>query len=403
MTVETELKLRIAPEQLVKLKRSPLLKAHQLTRPVTRRLYNTYFDTPKLELNQSCMALRLRRSGKQWLQTLKGGGGVQGGLHRRNEWEVPVSGPALDFSLPQVAEWKELLPKKLRKQLQPVFVTDFSRNSRLIDWQGAHIELCMDQGEVSTEHARAPLCELELELKSGAPAQLFGFALAILDIVPFELEAVSKAEQGYRLSGGYTEQAVKASAMKLGKHENLSASLQTLIWAVLQQLQRNVRGASGSDSVEYIHQMRVAIRRMRVLLRMAESVCADEQLTGFKQEFAALGILLGKIREWDVFFAQTVQPMSVRMQDDKSLRALQIVCEQLRAAAYGALCNDTQSRVLQRLMLRFSIWMNGAYWQTHELDGLNVRNFAESYLSRLARRFEQTGEHLASFQAICIW
>jgi len=114
MAVETELKLRITLEQLAKPKRHPLLKAYQLTRPVTRRLYNIYLDTPKLELHQSGMALRLRRSGRQWLQTLKGGGSVQGGLHQRNEWEMPVSGPALDFSLPLVEAWKEVLPKHLR-------------------------------------------------------------------------------------------------------------------------------------------------------------------------------------------------------------------------------------------------------------------------------------------------
>jgi inorganic triphosphatase YgiF len=157
MPVETELKLRIAAEQLAKLKRHPLLKKNQLTRPITRRLYNIYFDTPKLALHQSEMALRLRRSGQQWLQTLKGGGSVQGGLHQRNEWEMPVSGPALDFTLPEVGEWSELLPEKIRNKLQPVFVTDFSRSSRMMSWQGAQIELCMDQGEVSSEQLRTPL------------------------------------------------------------------------------------------------------------------------------------------------------------------------------------------------------------------------------------------------------
>ena len=210
MAVETELKLRIAPEQLAKLKRHPLLKAHQLTRPVTRRLYNIYYDTPKLELHQSGMALRLRRSGRQWLQTLKGGGSVQGGLHQRNEWEMPVSGLALDFSLPLVEAWKDVLPKHLRKKLKPVFVTDFSRNSRMLLWQGAQIELCMDQGEVSTEQQRAPVCELELELISGEAQQLFELALAILDILPFELESISKAEQGFRLMAGAAEQSLKA-------------------------------------------------------------------------------------------------------------------------------------------------------------------------------------------------
>src|SRR4030065_565682 len=102
------------------------------------------------------MALRLRRAGRQWLQTLKGGGSVKAGLHQRNEWEVPVRGAALDFSLlseaggPQAAEWDEHLPKPLRKKLQPVFVTDFFRSSRMLLWQDTQIELCMDQGEVRT-------------------------------------------------------------------------------------------------------------------------------------------------------------------------------------------------------------------------------------------------------------
>lgn len=400
MATETELKLRIAPGQLAKLKRHALLKSHQLTRPVTRRLYNIYFDTPKLALNQSGMALRLRRSGKQWLQTLKGGGGVQGGLHQRNEWEMPVSGPALDFSLPQVEEWKDILPKQLRKHLQPVFVTDFSRNSRMLSWQGAEIELCMDQGEVSTENTSAPICELELELKSGAPQQLFELALAILDIVPFELESISKAEQGFRLMAGYTEQPVNALPVVLHKHADLSAAMQILIWSCLQHFQGNLHGALGSGkNDEYVHQMRVALRRLRVLLRMAASVCADEQLAGFRKEVAALGIILGRIREWDVFIADTVQPLCERMPQDAGLQALLSASQQQRDVHYNALRNDAQARTLQHLLLRFGIWLNGPYWQRHELSGQRTSDFSAACLTELARKFEQAGKQLESFDA----
>jgi inorganic triphosphatase YgiF len=400
MPVETELKLRIAPEQLAKLKRHALLKSHLLTRPTTRRLYNIYFDTPKLELQQSGMALRLRRSGRQWLQTLKGGGSVLGGLHQRNEWEMPVSGPALDFSLPQVAEWKEILPKHLRKQLQPVFVTDFSRNSRILEWQGAQIELCMDQGEVSTEITNAPICELELELISGEAQQLFGLALAILDIVPFELESISKAEQGFRLMAGYTEQPVKALPSHLDKHDDLSKAMQALIWSCLQHFQSNLRGGIANGDAEYLHQMRVALRRLRVLLRMAEKVCADEQLAAFRQEITAIGHMLGRIREWDVFIAQTVQPMCDRMPDDAGLQALLSSSKQQRNASYSALRNDELARDLQCLLLRFAIWMYGPYWQRHELTGLHARDFAALYLPELARRFEKAGKHLNTFDAV---
>jgi len=405
MAIETELKLRIAPEQLARLKRHAQLKAHQVTRPVTRRLYNIYYDTPKLDLRNSGMALRLRRAGRQWLQTLKGGGSVRAGLHQRNEWEVPVRGAALDFSLlpeaggPQAAEWDEHLPKALRKKLQQVFITDFSRSSRMLLWQGAQIELCMDQGEVRTEQHGMPICELELELKSGQPQQLFELALAILDIVPFELELVSKAEQGYRLLSGYAEHPVKAAATTITRTDALAEVLQALIWSCLLHLQSNLRGAMAGEDAEYLHQMRVALRRLRVVLRMTEKLHADEQLAALNQEVAALCVALGRIREWDVFIAQTLQPMCARMAGHAGLQALQAVSERQRDECHAAMHGEAQARELQRLILRFAIWMNGTYWQQQQQLLPEAYDFANGRLQKLAKRFARAGQHLDTLDA----
>lgn len=397
MVIETELKLCIAPEKLARLKRHALLRSHQVTRPATRRLYNIYYDTPKLDLHKSGMALRLRRSGRQWLQTLKGGGSVKAGLHQRNEWEVPVKGMALDFSSPQTAEWNEHLPKARRNKLHPVFVTDFFRSSRMLQWQDAQIELCMDRGSVSTEHDSTPVCELELELKSGHPRQLFELALAILDIVPFELEVVSKAEQGYRLLSGYADKPVKATVPGFSKTDTLSDVLQMLIWSCLLHLQSNLRGAMSSDDAEYLHQMRVALRRLRVVLRMVEKNRADEQLAGLSNEVAALSVALGRIREWDVFIAQTVQPMCARMAGHAGLQALLASSKRQRDACYAALRSEVQAHELQRLILRFAVWMNGPYWQQQQIEPHQIESgahdFATRRLQKLAKRFAESGSN----------
>jgi triphosphatase len=405
MAIETELKLRIAPEQLARLKRHALLKAHQVTRPATRRLYNIYYDTPKLALHKSGMALRLRRAGRQWLQTLKGGGSVKAGLHQRNEWEVPVPGAALDFSKlleaagPQTAEWDEHLPKALRKKLQPVFITDFSRSSRMLLWQGAQIELCMDQGEVRTEQHGMPICELELELKSGQPQQLFELASAMLDIVPVELEVISKAEQGYRLLSGYVDHPVKAAVTDMTRTDTLAEALQALIWSCLLHFQSNLRGAMAGDDAEYLHQLRVGLRRLRVVLRMTEKLQADEQLAELNQEVAALCVALGHIREWDVFIAQTVQPMRARMAGHTGLQALLSVSERQRDASHAAMCGEAQARELQRLILRFAIWMHGPYWQQQQQALPRLHNFATSRLKKLAKRFDRSAQHLNTLDA----
>ena len=394
MAVETELKLRITPEQLAKLKRHVLLREYQVTRPTTHRLYNIYYDTPKLELHKFEIALRLRHAGRHWLQTLKGKGSVKAGLHQRNEWEAEVSGPALDFSASEVVKWDEHLPLSLRKKLQPVFVTDFSRSSRMLLWHGAQIELCMDQGEISTEKLGLPICELELELKSGDPKKLFELALEILEIVPFELEGISKAEQGYRLLSGYTEHPIKGVAPTLAGMETLSDALKIMIWSCLQHFQNNLHGAMGSDDDEYLHQMRVALRRLRVVLRMTEKVHADAQLAELKNDISALCVALGHIREWDVFIAQTVQPMCKRMAGHAGLQALLAASERQRAACYATLRGATRARELQRLMLRFAIWMNGPYWQHQAETALRVHDFATRRLTKLAKRFARSGQQL---------
>ena len=395
MPVETELKLRIAPEHLARLKRHALFKSLSVARPVMQRLHNIYYDTPKLELHKTGMALRLRRAGNHWLQTLKGGGSVEAGLHRRNEWEVPVRSAKLDFSFPGVEEWNEHLPPALRKKLQPVFVTDFTRSSRMLRYQGAEIELCIDQGEVRAGERSAAICELELELKSGEPRQLFELALAILDVVPFELEAVSKAERGYRLLSDIDDKPVKAMLPDIDIADKLSDVLQRLIWSCLQHLQANLSGAMHSEDAEYLHQMRVALRRLRVVLRMTEKFRADGELAALSKEVADLCNALGRIREWDVFIVQVARPVYEQMHGRRGMKAMLSACERLRSERYTALRTDSKLRELQRLLLRFSIWMSGAYWQQRdENTAVLARDFALHRLNKLAKRFSQADANL---------
>lgn len=403
MAIETELKLRLTPENLAKLRRHKLFKTHQITAPQTRRLHNIYFDTPKLELHARKMALRLRRVGGQWLQTLKGGGQVMAGLHQRNEWEIPVPSAKLDFSALDEVVWNEHLPHAIHKNLKPVFITDFYRSSRILDWQGTHIEVCMDQGEVKTKQSSSPICEVELELKSGEPQKLFELAQALLEIVPLELEVISKAEQGFRLLSNYTAQPVKSGLLKFTQTDNLTSGLQALIWSCLLHFQTNLPGAMASgemNDAEYLHQLRVALRRLRVILRMAEKIHADTQLTVLRAELAVLGSTLGQIREWDVFISQTLQPISTTIKGQVgqcSMQALLASSEQQRADCYSAL--HAQSTDFQHLLLRFAIWMNGEYWREAGQIAPNTLEFSTKRLSKLYRQYRRAGAQLSTLDA----
>jgi triphosphatase len=398
MSIETELKLRLTPEHLAKLRRHALFRTHQISKPVTLRLHNIYFDTPKLELHPRKMALRLRRIKGRWLQTLKGGGQVLAGLHQRSEWEVPVSRAVLDFSGLDPDVWDAHLPVALREKLKPVFITDFYRTSREISWQGAIIEVCMDHGEVKTTQHSTPICEVELELKSGEPRQLFELAQALLAIAPFELETVSKAEQGFRLIAGYVAAPVKGELPRFSG--TLTDSLQALIWSCLLHLQGNLQGAMAGFDAEYLHQLRVALRRLRVVLRIVEKVHTDEELAALRAALAALGAGLGRLREWDVFIAQTLAPMQASIDGhvgQQSMQDLLAYSAVQRNDQYAAL--RTQTVELQRLLLRFALWMNGPYWQRAAADAPETAHFASKHLRQLYKRFMRAAEPLHALDA----
>ncbi|WLD57498.1 CYTH domain-containing protein [Salinispirillum sp. LH 10-3-1] len=199
MSTEIELKLLLPASARASLIAHPLLQnipAEQFT------LSNIYCDTPQQALTQAGIALRLRNKGSQWLQTLKTRGEAQGGLHARQEWEMPIAGPALEWGkLP-----KEVLPAGLKLDaVQPLFETTFERHA----WQVIHndsvIELVLDQGLACAGDATQPIGEIELELVSGTPADLFSMAEQLATSITLLPSDISKAERGYRLVNGVND------------------------------------------------------------------------------------------------------------------------------------------------------------------------------------------------------
>lgn len=204
---EIELKFVTTPE-LIKTHLASLSQVLDIQHWGKKTLVNQYFDTSDQALNQHRIALRIRQVDGRFIQTLKTKGHSVAGLHQRGEWEWDVPEDRLHLEYLNADVWPADISVN---DLRPVFETNFERSMALIRQHDSEIELAIDQGEIVAGDQRKALCEIELELKSGDPKDLFELADRIARMVPVVLSDVSKAEQGYRVAGLSTPVIHKAS------------------------------------------------------------------------------------------------------------------------------------------------------------------------------------------------
>jgi triphosphatase len=340
--LEIELKLALPRQQVPSFLK---LMARRRSVPLQQDLVTRYFDTPDFALSAQGVALRVRRVGRRWLQTLKTEGERRGGLSQRAEYEFPVAHGTPDWSrFPPEA--RALVPEAMRARLVPVFETRFNRTA----WQirgrsGAQIEVALDVGEVLIpKGARAgrrsqPICEIELELKSGQPDALFALALgwaAQLDYMPLD---ISKAERGVRLAHGQAAAPVQAVPLALSRSMSVEDGFAAICQSCLAQFQGNLPGVLAADDNEYVHQARVALRRLRAALRLYRRVCRlpAALLDGLR----GLVDALGPARDWDVLCSETLPAIAPHYADadtwQRGMQALEAHRAEVRAAMRAAL------------------------------------------------------------------
>lgn len=193
MANEVELKLSLPSYAVDGFMQDPRLGS---VPPQVLELDNQYFDTPDLLLNQAHCALRIRKSQFGFKQTLKNKGTALAGLHVRGEWEYDIEQAQIDWSLfPAEVQ----LSPAIRAAIAPIFKTDFQRHVWLLQYGDSEIELVLDQGVISSNNNNVPLCEVELELKSGNVSDLFALARQLANDHPLVPCDINKAERGYRL------------------------------------------------------------------------------------------------------------------------------------------------------------------------------------------------------------
>lgn len=392
---EIELKLALPEEQLARIARHPLLRSLAARRAVNRTLRTVYFDTPDLALARRGMALRVRHIDGRRTQTLKIARIADRTLQRQQEFEHPLAGDRPDLALiedePLQAVFAE---QEVAARLRPLFETRIERRVLPLRMAESEIELALDRGEIRSGRRRMPLCEAELELRSGRPGRLFELALALNGELPFTLEHRTKAARGYALFAGERPAPERAMPVALGPEATAREAFVAIARNCLAQIRGNEPCVAQDTDPEGVHQMRVGLRRMRALVALYRGLLAP-QVHGFLAgELRWLQRQLGPARDWDVFLHETAEPLRRRLADEPAVEALRRMAERQRAAARETAREALRSPRYTALLLRLGLWLEAGGWENPEEAGAldePAAAFAAAALQRRHKRMRKLG------------
>ena len=374
--MEVELKLAIDPADVGRLREAAALAR---ARPAGVRMDGVYLDTPDCEIARHGMALRLRRAGRRWVQCLKAGRSGAGGLHERGEWEYEQPGAQVDLSLFRETPLASLpSASSLHERLRPAFRVTFDRTTwNVAPAKGSRLEVALDRGQVVSGQRSDRLSEVEIECVEGDAVHAFDLAEALAESATLRPSMVTKARRGYRLFRDERLRPVRADAAQVRRDMTPSGAARAIVAAALEQLQANEEGLLESDDPEFVHQARVALRRIRSALRMFRKPIGRQRADSWRRELAPVSRTLGAARDWDVFVDETLAalPADARVIERARRRRLR---------ARGKAREAIRSRRYAFAILHLARWL--AIRDGDERDEPALEAFAARLLARRHRR-----------------
>jgi triphosphatase len=357
------------------------------------RLQAIYHDTADRRLAAAGLALRLRKEGRRWVQTLKGrGDGLLGRLEHNVVLPAVRGTPVVDAARHAGTPAGDALQAALGgAPLIRTFETDIRRLLRTVVRAGSAVEIAFDRGILRAGDRAAPVCELEFELVRGPPRALLALAERWIARHGLWIDVRSKAERGERLAqGDPVATPCKGDAVALHATQPLDAALRAIVRTCLQQALANAGPIlDGGSTPEHVHQLRVGLRRWRTAWRELPSASApvDGDLVGaLTQLFRGLSAA----RDRDVVIATLAPALAAR--GAPPLLALAAGADE--GAALREAATQLRSAAAQRLWLGTLAWLDDAAPAT--TPGPPFEGVARQRLRRLARRVAADADRFMS-------
>ncbi|QUS55354.1 CYTH and CHAD domain-containing protein [Pseudovibrio brasiliensis] len=404
---EIELKLSVDEATLAQLIKAKPPKGFAVSEQSTKKLRSVYYDTPDHSLKKARISLRTRHNGTHWLQTIKQGGGLQSGLSKRIELELPIGGIEPEFDVITDEEVRQKLLSLLEdKNWGILFETAISRTlTYYTDKAGAKIEVAFDSGIAKTKTDEHPIHEVELELMEGPVESLYKLAGALMKDRPILFSNTNKAGIGYRLASGQPpelpSEAQHSNYIELEHEESSGSALQKILGECLNQIVTNRSCVLQQDISEGPHQLRVGLRRLRSAFNIYKAALPNNEIIADLDASAKqLATTAGNQRDIDVLVEDIITPVIPLLPDTHSVEPLFEAIKLAHVEAQVELRQDLINPQLNGFLLQLGELSHSPAWKenlgltdTRKLD-LPIQTFAQNALSKRWRACEKRAENL---------
>lgn len=402
--LEVELKFELTRSLARDLSRAAPFKDLWVEPARKKTLRAIYYDTPELDLSGRALCLRVRKESRQFVQCFKAKPDAPGSdAFTRLEWEWPVPGPDLDVSLllhdPAI---KKLLKGVKVDLLAPLFSTNIKRQTRLMTTPGgANVRCDLDRGHIMSGEREVPVIELELELITGDARDVLDMGRLLTESVSTRLSSRTKAKRGRDLACGLIGDWQKAQPVVLQHSATAHDVLCASVTQGLGHLIANEDCVLARSHVEGVHQMRVAMRRMRAMITAYKKILPGGCFEDLSRDLKAAGNVLGPARDLDVFLGEILCAVEGGFDDHPALKVLRARAEHRRDKAYDQVIHYIQSAPYARLLMDVLYWVHAQPWVTGVLNPLGIpgAQAAEAVLSRHHKRLLKLGKNITTMPA----
>jgi inorganic triphosphatase YgiF len=401
--VEIELKLLVDRDRLSDFNDAPVIAANARSKGSRKHLKSVYYDTSERTLWRNGLTLRVRKSGTRFVQTVK----AEASDHplRRGEWEANVASFAPDIALAM-----PFIPIKLRADLEAqgleaVFTSDIHRHVRIVDLPSGTVEVAFDKGFLKSGDRSAPVGEIELELKGGSASAIYELALRLAEHGQVQPSIRAKSARGFELAADIPPVARKPRKLRLDPQVSLDDAFATILRACLSHLLESIPAAEDGRDPEGIHQLRVALRRIRSAFDLMRSVGHLSKLDMLRSEARWLAQSLSAARDWDIFQKKTLPTVAKSCPAIAGFDLLEAVAEKHQSAAYRKARLVLAERRCANFVLLLGSWIEARGWRSDvAAEGLAqlaepTSNFAARMLSLQQAKVLKRGRRFKSLSA----